>query len=124
MIGGDSVKIVFKIENFLKIEKAQIDIKAVFDEVTLKKLIDYANIILANEKEIILQNIFNKDMLIGSMQLEATSIDKKYKIIKITKEITSILSKQNAHFYEMLMCILFLKKVKQEYLSMNIVLDI
>ena len=124
MIGGDSVKIVFKIENFLKIEKAQIDIKAVFDEVTLKKLIDYANIILANEKEIILQNIFNKDMLIGSMQLEATSIDKKYKISKITKEITSILSKQNAHFYEMLMCILFLKKVKQEYLSMNIVLDI
>ena len=124
MIGGDSVKIVFKIENFLKIEKAQIDIKAVFDEVTLKKLIDYANIILANEKEIILQNIFNKDMLIGSMQLEATSIDKKYKIIKITKEITSILSKQNAHFYEVLMCILFLKKVKQEYLSMNIVLDI
>ena len=46
-------------------------------------------------------------MLIGSMQLEATSIDKKYKIIKITKAITSILSKQNAHFYEMLMCILF-----------------
>lgn len=63
-------------------------------------------------------------MLIGSMQLEATSIDKKYKIIKITKEIASIFSKQNAHFYEMLMCILFLKKVKQEYLPMNIVLDI
>lgn len=131
------MRIVFKVEDFLKIEKAEIDItnfcvfignnnsgktklmeliygvlsylskktpkidyqfrdnKVIFDKDKLEKLIGFANEVLESEKENILQSIFNKDMSIGSMRLEITSIDQWYEILNITKENVNILYEKN-----------------------------
>lgn len=133
IIGGINLKIIFKVEDFLKIEKAEIDItnfcvfignnnsgktklmeliygvlnylprkgslvdyrfrngRIVLKEEKLKKMIDCINEVLKNEKEQILQSIFNKDLTIGSMKLEVTSIDKWYEVINVTRENMGIL---------------------------------
>ena len=136
------MKVIFKVEDFLKIEKAEIDItnfcvfignnnsgktklmeliygvleylpkkvpevdlrfrndKIIYDEEKIRKLIACANDILAKEKEAILQNIFNKELSIGSIELKISEIDKKYEIVKITEENVSILPEEDAKLYE------------------------
>lgn len=46
---------------------------------------------MSDEKEEILQSIFNKDLSIGSMQLEVPVIDRWYEIYRLSKENSSVL---------------------------------
>lgn len=127
------MKTIFKVEDFLKIEKAEIDItnfcvfignnnsgktklmeliygvldyltkrvpqieynfranKVIFDEKKIEKLICAANKILSDEKEEILQSIFNKDLSIGSMQLEVPVIDRWYEIYRLSNGNSDVL---------------------------------
>ena len=138
------MKVIFKVEDFLKIEKAEIDItnfcvfignnnsgktklmeliygvleylqkkspkmdfrfrndKIIYDEEKIGKLIAYANEVLANEKEVILQSIFNKELSIGGMELKISEIDRRYEVVKITKENVSVLSEEDPKFSEIL----------------------
>lgn len=137
------MKMIFKVEDFLKIEKAEIDItnfcvfignnnsgktklmeliygvlayltkeipqidyrfrdnKVVFDKKRLKELISSVNKILEEEKEEILQSIFNKEMSIGNMQLEIPVLDRRYEVIKVTKENVDILYEENINISKM-----------------------
>lgn len=136
------MKTIFKVEDFLKIEKAEIDItnfcvfignnnsgktklmeliygvldyltkripqieyhfrdnKVIFDAKKIDDLICAANKILSDEKEKILQSIFNKDMSIGSMQLEIPVIDRWYEIYHVTKENSTILYEKDNNIHE------------------------
>ena len=133
---GVSLRIIFKVENFLKIEKAEIDItnfcvfignnnsgktklmeliygvlsylskkrlqvdfqfednKILFDEEKIEKLVNFMNEVLENEKNEILQSIFNKEMSVGSMQFVITDLDKCYEAIIITEENTGYLREE------------------------------
>lgn len=134
---GVSLRIVFKVEDFLKIEKAEIDItnfsvfignnnsgktklmeliygvqnylsktipsmnyhfrnnRVQFPKEKIGKFIDTVNSILENEKEEILQSIFNKEMSVGSMKFEITEIDEWYEAIVITNDNIDKLYERN-----------------------------
>ncbi len=65
--------------------------KVIFDEKKIEKLICAANKILSDEKEEILQSIFNKDLSIGSMQLEVPVIDRWYEIYRLSNGNSDVL---------------------------------
>lgn len=131
------MRIIFKVEDFLKIEKAEIDITnfcvfignnnsgktklmeliygvlhylskkipkidyrfrnntVIFDQEKIQKIINFINDILEKEREQILQSIFNKEMSIGSMQLDISEVDTCYEVIKATKDNMNIFYEDN-----------------------------
>lgn len=132
------MKIVFKVEDFLKIEKAEIDItnfcvfignnnsgktklmeliygtleylssktpdidyefendRVVFHKERLAEFVNFANEVLENEKDKILQSIFNKEMSIGKMRLEVADLEEGYEVAIVTKENVDTVYKENA----------------------------
>ena len=126
------MKIVFKVEDFLKIEKAEIDItnfcvfignnnsgktklmeliygtleylssktpdidyefennRVVFHKERLAEFVNFANEVLENEKDEILQSIFNKEMSIGNMRLEVEGFEEEYEVILLTRKNADI----------------------------------
>ena len=139
------MKIVFKVEDFLKIEKAEIDItnfcvfignnnsgktklmeliygtleylssktpdidyefennRVVFHKERLEEFVNFANEVLENEKDEILQSIFNKEMSIGNMRLEVKEIDEWYEAIFIAGKSADIVREDNADFEKIFM---------------------
>lgn len=131
------MKIVFKVEDFLKIEKAEIDItnfcvfignnnsgktklmeliygtleylssktpdidyefennRVVFHKERLAEFVNFANEVLENEKDEILQNIFNKEMSIGNMRLEVEGFEEEYEVILLTRKNADIVYSEN-----------------------------
>ena len=132
------MKIVFKVEDFLKIEKAEIDItnfcvfignnnsgktklmeliygtleylssktpdinyefendRVVFHKERLAEFVNFANEVLENEKDEILQSIFNKEMSIGNMRLEVEGFEEEYEVILLTRKNADIVYSENA----------------------------
>lgn len=59
--------------------------RIVFKQERIEEIIGFANEVLNNEKEKILQSIFNKELSVGSMRLEVTDIDRWYEAVQDIK---------------------------------------
>lgn len=71
--------------------------RIVFKQDKLEEIISFANEVLDNEKETILQSIFNKELSVGSMQLEVTDVDRWYEaVLQVTGENTECLYEEDS----------------------------
>ena len=66
-----------------------------FHKERLAEFVNFANEVLENEKDEILQNIFNKEMSIGNMRLEVEGFEEEYEVILLTRKNADIVYSEN-----------------------------